>query len=171
MSIIAIFGNSFATSKSSEWQNAEYIGKKLSENFDILTGGKTGVMEAAFAQCSENTRKIGIIMENETPNKYVTEVIKMKSYLERMNKLAEMADAYVVLSGGTGTLLEFALVWALTERNIIKRKPIIVVGEMWNEIIQTMAFYNEHIIDTYNNVIMAENADYAIDYINKFFEV
>jgi len=171
MAKIAIFGNSVAQDGSFEWDSAKYLGEILSNNgFDIITGGYAGVMEAAFVNCSNNVQKIGVITENSQPNNYVTEIIKTKDYFNRLLKLLELADAYIVLPGGTGTFLEFAAVWAFTEREIIKDKPLITVGEMWNELIQTMAFYNESIIEHFDKVATTETAEDAAFFVISYFK-
>lgn len=170
MAKVAIFGNGLAREGSFEWESAKYLGEALSSNgFDIITGGYAGVMEAAFINCSNNVKKIGVITENSEPNKYVSEIVKTKDYINRLLKLLELADAYIVLPGGTGTFLEFAAVWALTERDIIKDKPLITVGEMWNELIQTMAFYNESIVEHFDKVATTETAEDAAFYLISYF--
>lgn len=170
MAKIAIFGNSVATEGSFEWESAKYLGETLSKNgFDIITGGYSGIMEAVFVNCSDNIQKIGVIIENSEPNKYVSEIIKTKDYINRLLKMLELADAYIVLPGGTGTFLEFAAVWALSERKIITDKPLITVGEMWNELIQTMAFYNESIIEHFDKVATTETAEDAAFFVISYF--
>lgn len=170
MAKVAIFGNSKALEGSFEWESAKHLGENLSNNgFDIITGGYAGIMEAAFVSCNDNVKKIGVIIENTEPNKYVNEIVKTKDYINRLLKLLELADAYIVLPGGTGTFLEFAAVWSLTEREIIKDKPLITVGEMWNELIQTMAFYNESIIEHFDKVATTETAEDAAFFVITYF--
>ena len=52
----------------------------------------------------------------------------------------KLADGYVVFSGGTGTLLEFALVWEFKNKGFLKSdKPIILVGEFWKPLVELVA--------------------------------
>ena len=56
----------------------------------------------------------------------------------RITKLLELGDAYVILQGGTGTLLEFAAVWEFANKKLQSPKPIICHSQMWKEIVGVM---------------------------------
>ncbi|HQT91736.1 MAG TPA: LOG family protein, partial [Candidatus Kryptobacter bacterium] len=47
-------------------------------------------------------------------------------------------DGYIILKGGTGTLVEFAMVWELMNKSIISGKPIIAVTEFWKPVIDLL---------------------------------
>jgi len=50
--------------------------------------------------------------------------------------LVELGRAYVVLPGGTGTLLELAKVWELKNKGFLKTdRPIILVGGFWKSLV------------------------------------
>ncbi len=51
-------------------------------------------------------------------------------------KLIELGDAYVVLPGATGTLVELATAWEYRNKGLIKRKPIVVLGDFWNPVLE-----------------------------------
>jgi predicted Rossmann-fold nucleotide-binding protein len=53
-------------------------------------------------------------------------------------KLVELGDAYVVLKGGTGTLLELACVWEFVNKGIVPKKPIIILGSFWQPVVETL---------------------------------
>ena len=42
-----------------------------------------------------------------------------------------MADAWVALPGGIGTLSEVALTWSLMQVGEMQRRPFVLVGEQW----------------------------------------
>ncbi|MBI4429796.1 MAG: LOG family protein [Ignavibacteriales bacterium] len=42
----------------------------------------------------------------------------------------------MILRGGTGTLLELACVWEFINKNVIGAKPIIVIGDFWNRVVE-----------------------------------
>ncbi len=50
----------------------------------------------------------------------------------------DSADGYVVLKGGTGTLLELAYVWEFINKKFIPEKPIIIVGDFWTRVVETL---------------------------------
>lgn len=163
---VAIFGNANAKPNSYEWDVALKLGEELSNRgYNVVTGGYSGVMEAAYINAKDNIEKIGVILKDTQPNQYVNKVIVVDDYISRLLKLVEIADIYIVLPGGTGTLLEFSMVWALKERNLLGDKKIIVMGEEWYELIDMMAFYNEKVLDNLNIINKAENVEDVIKII------
>jgi hypothetical protein len=44
----------------------------------------------------------------------------------------------VILQGGTGTLLELAAVWELSNKGLMDNKPIACHSSMWKEIVSVM---------------------------------
>ena len=173
MAVIAVFGNSSCQEGSFEYETAELLGRKLAhEGFDLITGGYAGVMEAALKGAdSYSTRKIGVVLKDETKNKvnsFVNEIIKVDSYLDRLKKLLDEADIYIILPGGSGTLLEFAAAWALIERDYCKNKLIICLGEQWAEVMQTVGFYSEKALDSFKHISTAANVSEVLETIKNF---
>ncbi len=77
---------------------------------------------------------------DSTANEYVTREVKTASLEERLGTLVRLGDAYVVLPGGTGTLLELAMVWELKNKRFLDRaKPIILMGEFWKPVVELVA--------------------------------
>ena len=55
-------------------------------------------------------------------------------------KLIELGAAYIVLPGGTGTLLELAHVWELKNKGFLNHpKPLIIIGGFWRPLLETIA--------------------------------
>ena len=83
---------------------------------------------------------IGVTIDiySAIPSKYLTKEIKCHSLFERLKNLIEIGDAYVVLQGGTGTLLELALVWEYMNKGIIEEKPFACHSSMWKNIAAIM---------------------------------
>ena len=152
------------------------LSNKLTEyGFDIISGGFGGVMEAALLGAEHsNVKRIGVVptlFESREANKNIDELIVVESYIDRLLKLIELGDVYIALPGNTGTLLEIAAVWALLEREQLKGKLLITVGEQWNQIQQTMAFYSEMIVDNYEIVQNVDNYSGAINIVKKHFNL
>lgn len=155
MPVVAFFGSSKYGEETEEYQAAMKISNILAENkFSIVSGGYGGIMEAALRGASDHdVVRTGVItaeMPDRKPNDHVDVKIEKSTYAERLLEMIVMADAYVVFPGGTGTLAELALVWALKERKILGEKPIICYGDQWNEVEQIMSFYSETVIDNIN---------------------
>ena len=57
----------------------------------------------------------------------------------RLKTLVDIADAYVVLPGGTGTLLELAHVWEFKNKGFLSdRKPVVIAGKFFQPLIDLL---------------------------------
>ncbi len=140
--IITIFGSSKPTDNEEQYLTAFNLGKKLALNgFDICTGGFNGIMEAASRGAVEGGGEaIGVTVNlwGGRTNKYVTKEIVCDTLFERINKLIELGDAFVVLQGGTGTLLELAAAWEYSNKGLINSKPVLCHSSIWKTIVSEM---------------------------------
>lgn len=139
---ITVFGSSKPVSGDEEYETAYQLGKLLGETgFSVCTGGYQGIMDAVSKGASEfNVDVIGVTVDlfSAEPSKHLTKQIHCNSLFERIEKLIELGDAYIILRGGTGTLVELTTVWELMNKNLIEHKPIACHGEMWPRIIKPM---------------------------------
>ena len=137
--IVTVFGSGFPKPYDLNYQEAYELGKLLAqEGFTICNGGYGGIMEASARGAKEAGGKtIGILTEmfSKTPNPFIDEAILMKTLNERLMKLIELGDVYVVLRGGTGTLVELATVWEYLNKQIITEKPVVFIGKFWEPVI------------------------------------
>ena len=140
--IITIFGSSKPTDNEDQYITAYDIGKQLAlSGFDICTGGFNGIMEAASKGAVEGGgQAIGVTVNlwKRNTNTHVTKEIKCSTLLERINKLIELGDGFVVLQGGTGTLLELAAVWEYINKGLMETKPIACHSSIWKKIVSEM---------------------------------
>ncbi len=140
--IITVFGSSKPINNEEQYVTAYNLGKKLALNgFDICTGGFNGIMEAASQGAVEGGGEaIGVTVNlwERQLNKYVTREIKCTTLLERVQKLVELGDGFVVLQGGTGTLLELAVVWEYINKGLMDVKPIACHSSIWKTIVSEM---------------------------------
>jgi len=140
--IVTIFGSSRPTEGSKEYEDAELLGKKLSAaGISVCTGGYRGIMEAVSKGAAlSDAQIVGVTSAifSPTPNKYVNMQVHTQSLYERLQKLVELGDGYIILKGGTGTLVEFSLVWELMNKSFIREKPIIVVTDFWQPIVDLL---------------------------------
>ena len=139
---ITIFGSSAPAEDSTQYKFAYQLGALLAQNgFNICTGGYKGIMEAASKGAFNNGGLVyGVTIElwKSEPNPYITIEVREAKLFERITKLLELGDAYVILQGGTGTFLEFAAVWEYANKNLQQPKPIICHSQMWKEIVDLM---------------------------------
>lgn len=139
---VTVFGSSIPKPGESEYDSAYLLGRLLAEkNLNVCTGGFQGVMDAVSKGAFEKgAEAIGITVDiyKAVPSRYLTKQIECHTLFERLKNLVDLGDAYVILQGGTGTLLEFALVWEYLNKGVIPPKPIACHGQIWNQIVGTM---------------------------------
>ena len=134
--IITIFGTARARAGDEKFAVAERLGRGLAEaGFVIANGGYGGTMLAAAKGAREaGGEVIGVTCSafSSKANQYISREIVTDSLDERLNKLIELGAGYIVLPGGTGTLLELAMVWELKNKGFLpKDKPVIIAGDFW----------------------------------------
>ena len=141
--VITIFGSSRPRPGDAEYMLAQDVGARLArEGFAICNGGYRGTMEASARGAKEaGGRTIAIttgFFAGSTANQWIDKVVSVPTLHERLLKLIESGDGYVVLKGGTGTLLELAASWEYMNKGVIKQKPIVLVGSFWNGVVDTL---------------------------------
>lgn len=139
---ITIFGSAAPKPEDEQYIFAYQLGKMLTENgFVVCSGGYAGIMEAVSKGAYDSGGlSYGITLENwkSAPNQFITIEIRTKNLFERISKLIELGDAFVILQGGTGTLLELSAVWELINKRMIEQKPIICHSNLWTQIVELM---------------------------------
>lgn len=141
---ITIFGTANAKFGEPAYTLAYETGKLLAQaGFTIANGGYGGTMLAASKGAAEaGGETIGVTCSAfaRTANEYISREIVTDSLDERLDTLIQLGQAYVVLPGGTGTLLELAKVWELKNKGFIEAdKPIILVGRFWKPLVDLIA--------------------------------
>ncbi len=142
--IITIFGTGRATAGDSAYELAYAIGWGLGrKRITIANGGYMGTMLAAAKGAAEaGGEVVGVACSafKGRANEYVSREIVTKSLDERLDTLIRLGQAYIVLPGGTGTLLELAKVWELKNKGFLDgEKTIILVGEFWKPLVDLVA--------------------------------
>jgi uncharacterized protein (TIGR00725 family) len=151
--IISVFGSSRPTEGTPQYTIAFDAGSALAHaGYIVCNGGYGGTMEAS-ARGAKNAggATIGIVTDyfSRIPNTWIDTTITVPTMIDRLMELVNRADGYVVLEGGTGTLLELACVWELMNKSVIREKPVIVVGGFWDGVIETLQ--NELVFDGMEN--------------------
>jgi len=142
---VSIFGTSKAKPTEEPFELAESIGKMLAETgFTIANGGYGGTMLAAAKGAAQAGGEcIGVTcsaFKRADANNYISREILTNTLDERLETLIELGQAYIVLPGSTGTLLELAKVWESKNKGFLNSdKPIILVGEFWKPLVELIA--------------------------------
>jgi uncharacterized protein (TIGR00725 family) len=137
--IITVFGSSRPGEGHADYEQARFLGKALAERgFAICTGGYGGVMEAASRGAKEAGGKTyGVTAEffARKANVWVDVEVRKKTWAERLFELIECGDGFVACKGGTGTLVELAVVWEMLNKAVMRDKPVAVLGNFWQPIL------------------------------------
>jgi uncharacterized protein (TIGR00730 family) len=140
--IVSVFGSGRAREGDESYTLAEQVGRALAEGgYAVANGGYGGTMLASSkGAAAVNGAVIGVTcsaFKNSVPNAFITREIVTASLDERLKTLVEIGQAYVVLPGGTGTLLELATVWELKNKGFLdSRRPIILLGRFWKPLVE-----------------------------------
>lgn len=149
---VAFFGDAEARKTDQHFIDAFSTAKLLAEaGYIIVNGGGPGVMLAATLGAKEEKNKVEIVIidekfdmgtnyegsDKENINK-ASKIYKTNNIQDRTEKIVEVADAYVIFKGGTGTMAELALVWEKAKFEYGKHKPLIFFGECWRNIIEDL---------------------------------
>lgn len=142
---IAFFGDAAVLPESSYYQTAYHAAKKLAKmGYVIVNGGGPGIMDAATrgAESVEGqTESVTFYPEHATgfEGRYLAnntdKEIKTHNYIERMFKLMERSDIFLIFQGGTGTISELGTAWVLAKLYYGHHKPFILVGSFWRAVI------------------------------------
>ena len=141
---VTVFGTSKAAQTETAFEMAVVLGRELAKaGFVLANGGYGGTMLAsAKGDCQAGGTVIGVTcraFKRGRANPYVTEERPTETLSERLATLIALGDAYVVLPGGTGTLLELAHVWEHKNKGFAEaNKPIVLVGDFWMPLVEMM---------------------------------
>jgi predicted Rossmann-fold nucleotide-binding protein len=111
---------------------------------DIISGGGPGLMQAAnegvlSVDPEALHRSVGIRVDlpfEQVVNPYVGKAYGHGTFFSRLHHFMIASDAFVVVPGGIGSLLELSLAWQLLQVNRLHNTPLILVGKMWEDLIQ-----------------------------------
>lgn len=138
--IITVFGSSRHRKSDADYEEALTLGQVLGEaGFAVCSGGYGGVMEAVSRGAkSVGAKTYGVTAEFFKPkvNRWVDTEIRMRTWQERLFELIRIADGFVACKGGTGTLVELAVVWEMLNKSVMVRKPVVVLGGFWTPILK-----------------------------------
>ena len=144
---IAFFGDANVAKNDPVYQDAYKAAKMLAEKgYVIVNGGGPGVMDASTKGAVEaGGETISVTFDTKEAPGYegrylgniTDEEIVTTNYIERMFKLLEHADMFIIFKGGSGTISELGAAWVLAKLYYGHHKPFILYGDFWVEIIDT----------------------------------
>jgi hypothetical protein len=94
---------------------------------------------AALAGPDAQRRNLGIRVDlpfEQDVNPFVGETYEHRTFFSRLHHFVLLSDAFVVVPGGIGTVLELTMIWQLLQVRKLHRTPLILIGEMWADLIK-----------------------------------
>ena len=158
-SVVTIFGSSRPQPGSKEYELARTLGRDLAAGgFAICNGAYGGTMEGVTCD-----------LFSRPANEWITEEIRTSRLVERIVKLAETGSAYVVLPGGTGTLLELAFVLETVNKGFSVERPIVLLGSFWEPVLDPLKeeMKEEGLGNLARFLVMKQSPQEAIAYLKE----
>ena len=142
---VTIFGSARVPKDHWVYQAVRDLAAELTRlDCDIVTGGGPGLMQAAnegvhLANPDAKKGSMGIRVElpfEQEVNAFVTEAFEHGTFFTRLHHFVLVSDAFVVVPGGIGTLLETAMIWQLLQVQKLHNTPLILAGKMYGELVE-----------------------------------
>jgi uncharacterized protein (TIGR00725 family) len=105
----------------------------------VCSGGYGGVMEAVSRGAREaggEAVAVTATVFRGRANAWITEEVQVAGWRERLFELVRRGHGYVACRGGTGTLVELAVVWEMLNKGLMQSKPLAVLGDFWLPVIE-----------------------------------
>ena len=138
---VTIFGSSRAHPNSTDYKTTQEVARLLVENdFNVISGGGPGIMEAANRGAAEaGGKSVGLhihLPNEQRPNKYANVRLDFKYFFIRKVMFVKYAVAYVIMPGGFGTLDELFEAITLIQTKRIRSFPVILMeSDYWKGLI------------------------------------
>ena len=138
---VAIFGSARAQPGTFVYDEVKRVAAALAAmGCDIVTGGGPGLMQAANEGAKEvgAPGSVGIRVElpfEQDVNPFVEQAFDHETFFTRLQHFVIASDAFVVVPGGIGTVLEMLMIWQLLQVRHVDNVPLILVGKMWKGLV------------------------------------
>src|SRR3989344_263925 len=170
------FGTARASFEDDLYQNAPELASRLAKRgFAVITGGSSGIMQAANRGAFEvGGASIGLninLPELQAYNPYLTDRFGFDHFFVRKVMLTYASEVYVYFPGCFGTLDEFFEIVTLVQTKKIRKVPLILFGrEYWTPLVAFIEqkVYSEHKAINKEDMelyTLVDTVDEAYDYI------
>lgn len=141
---VTIFGSARLKPGTPAYEQVKKLAAELTTmGCDIVSGGGPGLMQAANEGAHSVApqaahRSVGIRVElpfEQEINDFVGQAYEHRTFFSRLHHFMIVSDAFIVVPGGIGTLLEMTLVWQLLQVRKLYKTPLILVGRMWAQLV------------------------------------
>jgi uncharacterized protein (TIGR00730 family) len=141
---VTIFGSARLKPGTRAYDGVKQLAAELTKmGCDIISGGGPGIMQAAnegalSVDPKALHRSVGIRVDlpfEQQLNPFVGLAYEHRTFFSRLHHFMIASDAFVVVPGGIGTLLELSLAWQLLQVRKLYNTPLILVGKMWADLV------------------------------------
>jgi len=139
---VAIFGSARAQPGTFVYDEVKRVAAAFAAlGCDIVTGGGPGLMQAANegASAAGARESVGIRVDlpfEQDVNPFVEQAFVHETFFTRLHHFVIASDAFVVVPGGIGTVLETLMIWQLLQVRHVDNVPLILVGKMWRGFVE-----------------------------------
>jgi len=175
---VSFFGSARECLNDETYKQAEELSARLSKKgYAVITGGSSGIMQAANKGAFEaGGVSVGLninLPENQSFNPYLTERFGFDHFFVRKVMLTYASEVYVYFPGGLGTLNELFEIVTLVQTKKIRKVPLILFGkEYWTPFI---AFIEKTLYEKYGAIdkkdlelfTLVDTVDEAFEYISQ----
>ena len=142
---VTIFGSARLKPGSVAYENVKKLAAELTRmGCDIMSGGGPGLMQAAnegalSVDPKALHRSVGIRVDlpfEQAVNPFVGQAYEHRTFFSRLHHFMIISDAFVIVPGGIGTLLELSLAWQLLQVRKLYNTPLVFVGKMWADLVE-----------------------------------
>ncbi len=170
------FGSARTNFEDDVYKDAtELAGRLAKKGFAIITGGSSGIMQAANRGAFEaGGASVGLninLPDTQAYNPYLTERFGFDHFFVRKVMLTYASEVYVYFPGGFGTLDEFFEIVTLVQTKKVRSVPIILFGKkFWEPLLSFIekTLYEEHQAINEEDMklyTVVDTVDEAYDYI------
>jgi uncharacterized protein (TIGR00730 family) len=165
---VTLFGSARILPGDPIYAQAKELARRLAASgCDIVTGGGPGLMQAAnegenLGDPEHKTESTGIRVElpfEQGANAFVEKAYMHRTFYSRLHHFVRLSSAFVVLGGGIGTALETFLVWQLLQVRHAEDVPLVLVGEMWKELV---AWARRHMLAGATPLVSAQDLEIPV---------
>lgn len=146
---IAFLGGAAWKETDQVYIDAYETAKLLAQHgYEIVNGGGPGVMKAStMGAKAAGGKTLAVTYHPNKPKRHyegvdktnvVDEEVITLDYFDRTKVMLQNSDVHIVFKGSLGTLSEFGMTWISSWIHEPNHKPIILFGDFWKNIIQTL---------------------------------
>ena len=116
--------------------------------YEIVNGGGPGVMRASTMGAKmEGGKTLAVTYHPNKPKRHyegtdplnrADEEVVTLDYFDRTKVMLQNTDLHIVFRGSLGTLSELGMTWISSWIHEPDRKPIIMFGDFWNELLDIL---------------------------------